>query len=735
MMMYKETTKVIPLGDDREITISTGKLAKQADGAVVVKQGDTMLLATVVAAKDAKPDVDFMPLSVEYKEKYAAAGRYPGGFLKREARPSDSEILIARLIDRALRPLFPADYHAEVFVTVNLISAAKDIQPDALAALAVSDIPFGGPISEVRVSRIDGKFVINPTFSDNARADIDIMVGATIDNILMVEGEMNEVSEADMLEAIKFAHEEIKKQCAVQIELMKELGKDVKRTYCHEVNDEELRQLVIRETYDKVYAVATSASGKQERTEKFEEIEAEFCTRYTEEELAEKLPLIKRYFHDDVLKKAMRRMILDEGKRLDGRRTDEIRPIWCEVGPLPAAHGSAIFTRGETQSLTTVTLGTKLDEKQIDQVLVQGSEQFVLHYNFPPFSTGEAKPARGLSRREIGHGNLAWRALKPMVPVGEENPYAVRVVSDILESNGSSSMATVCAGTLALMDSGLKLKKPVSGIAMGLISDSESDKYAILSDILGDEDHLGDMDFKVAGTRDGITATQMDIKVDGLSYEVLAKALEQARVGRLYIMDKLTDTIAEPREDFRPFVPRIVQITIPSDFIGAVIGPGGKVIQEIQKTTGTTITITEEDNKGIVDIFGENKEGMDAALARIKAIVAVPEVGEVYNGKIRSIVAFGAFVEILPGKDALLHISEIDYKRFETMDETGLKEDDMIEVKLIGMDPKTGKLKLSHKALLPKPEGYEEPEKRERRDRGERSEKRDGKHERREHKK
>ena len=741
MMMYKETTKVIPLGDDREITISTGKLAKQADGAVVVKQGDTMLLATVVAAKDAKPDVDFMPLSVEYKEKYAAAGRYPGGFLKREARPSDSEILIARLIDRALRPLFPADYHAEVFVTVNLISAAKDIQPDALAglaasaALAVSDIPFGGPISEVRVSRIDGKFVINPTFSDNARADIDIMVGATIDNILMVEGEMNEVSEADMLEAIKFAHEEIKKQCAVQIELMKELGKDVKRTYCHEVNDEELRQLVIRETYDKVYAVATSASGKQERTEKFEEIEAEFCTRYTEEELAEKLPLIKRYFHDDVLKKAMRRMILDEGKRLDGRRTDEIRPIWCEVGPLPAAHGSAIFTRGETQSLTTVTLGTKLDEKQIDQVLVQGSEQFVLHYNFPPFSTGEAKPARGLSRREIGHGNLAWRALKPMVPVGEENPYAVRVVSDILESNGSSSMATVCAGTLALMDSGLKLKKPVSGIAMGLISDSESDKYAILSDILGDEDHLGDMDFKVAGTRDGISATQMDIKVDGLSYEVLAKALEQARVGRLYIMDKLTDTIAEPREDFRPFVPRIVQITIPSDFIGAVIGPGGKVIQEIQKTTGTTITITEEDNKGIVDIFGENKEGMDAALARIKAIVAVPEVGEVYNGKIRSIVAFGAFVEILPGKDALLHISEIDYKRFETMDETGLKEGDMIEVKLIGMDPKTGKLKLSHKALLPKPEGYEEPEKRERRDRGERSEKRDGKHERREHKK
>ena len=731
MMMYKETTKVIPLGDDREITISTGKLAKQADGAVVVKQGDTMLLATVVAAKDAKPDVDFMPLSVEYKEKYAAAGRYPGGFLKREARPSDSEILIARLIDRALRPLFPADYHAEVFVTVNLISAAKDIQPDALAglaasaALAVSDIPFGGPISEVRVSRIDGKFVINPTFSDNARADIDIMVGATIDNILMVEGEMNEVSEADMLEAIKFAHEEIKKQCAVQIELMKELGKDVKRTYCHEVNDEELRQLVIRETYDKVYAVATSASGKQERTEKFEEIEAEFCTRYTEEELAEKLPLIKRYFHDDVLKKAMRRMILDEGKRLDGRRTDEIRPIWCEVGPLPAAHGSAIFTRGETQSLTTVTLGTKLDEKQIDQVLVQGSEQFVLHYNFPPFSTGEAKPARGLSRREIGHGNLAWRALKPMVPVGEENPYAVRVVSDILESNGSSSMATVCAGTLALMDSGLKLKKPVSGIAMGLISDSESDKYAILSDILGDEDHLGDMDFKVAGTRDGITATQMDIKVDGLSYEVLAAALEQARKGRMHILDKITECIAEPRADYKPCVPRIVQITIPQDMIGSVIGPGGKVIQDIQKTTNTTITITEEDNKGIVDIFGIDKAALDGALARIKAIVAIPEVGETYHGRIRSIVAFGAFVEIMPGKDALLHISEIDYKRFETMEETGLKEGDEIDVKLIGVDPKTNKLKLSRKALLPKPEGYVERERRPRPERGERGERRD----------
>ncbi len=707
-MMYNATQKVIPLSGGREIVIETGKLAKQADGSVVVKQGDTMLLATVVAAKDAKEDCDFMPLQVDYKEKYAACGRYPGGFLKREARPNDSEILVARLIDRALRPLFPADYHAEVYVTVNLISADKDIQPDALAglaasaALAVSDIPFGGPISEVRVARIDGQFMINPTFSQMQHVDLDLMVAGTLDNIMMVEGEMKEVSEAVMLDAIKFAHEEIKKHCVAQMELSKELGKDVKRTYCHETNDEELRQLIIKETYDKAYAVAKGATSKHDRTDKFEEIEAEFCTRFSEEELAEKLPLIKRYFHDDVLKKAMRNMILDEGIRLDGRKTDEIRPIWCEVGYLPAAHGSAIFTRGETQSLTTVTLGTKLDEKQIDEVLVQGTEQFVLHYNFPPFSTGEAKAARGLSRREIGHGNLAWRALKPMVPVGEENPYAVRVVSDILESNGSSSMATVCAGTLALMDSGLKLKKPVSGIAMGLITDTKTGKYAVLSDILGDEDHLGDMDFKVTGTADGITATQMDIKVDGLSYEVLAKALEQARQGRLYILGKILETIDKPREDFRPFVPRIEQMIIPQEFIGAVIGPGGKVIQDIQKTTGTTITITEENNKGYVDIFSQDKEALEAAKMRIKAIVAVPEVGEVYKGKIKSIVSFGAFVEILPGKDALLHISEIDHKRFETMEATGLKEGDMIEVKLIGIDPKTNKLKLSRKALIPK---------------------------------
>lgn len=732
--LYNAVQKTITLCDGREVTIETGKLAKQADGAVVVKMGDTMLLGTVVAAKDAKEGTDFMPLQVEYKEKYASCGRIPGGFMKREGKAGDSEILVARLIDRALRPLFPADYHAEVFVTVNLISADKDVQPDALAglaasaALACSDIPFGGPISEVRVARIDGEYVINPGFSQMPQADLDIMVGGTIDNILMVEGEMKEVSEEVMLGAIKFAHEEIKKQCAVQIELSKELGKDVKRTYCHETNDEELRQTIITELYDKAYAIATSGTMKHEREDKFNELEAEFASRYTEEELVEKAPLIHKYFHDDVQKKAMRNMILDEGKRLDGRRTDEIRPIWCEVGYLPAAHGSAIFTRGETQSLTTVTLGTKLDEKMRDEVLVQGSDQFVLHYNFPPFSTGEARPARGLSRREIGHGHLAWRALKPMVPLGEENPYAVRVVSDILESNGSSSMATVCAGTLALMDAGVKLKKPVSGIAMGLISDSATGRWAVLSDILGDEDHLGDMDFKVTGTKDGITATQMDIKVDGLSYEVLAKALEQARQGRLYILDKLTECIAEPRADYRPFVPRIVQITIPQDMIGAVIGPGGKVIQDIQKTTSTTITITEVDDKGIVDIFGQDKDSMDAALNRIKGIVAVPEVGEVYNGKIRSIVAFGAFVEILPGKDALLHISEIDYKRFETMEETGLKEGDMIEVKLIGLDPKTNKLKLSHKALLPKPEGWVEREPRERKpreDRGDKGERRE----------
>ena len=706
--MYNATQKFITLSDGREIMIETGKLAKQADGAVVVKQGDTMLLATVVAATTAKADVDFMPLQVEYKEKYASCGRFPGGFLKREARPNDSEILVSRLIDRALRPLFPADYHADVFVTVQLISADKDIQADALAglaasaALAVSDIPFNGPISEVRVARVNGELVINPTFSQMADADLDIMVGATMENILMVEGEMLEVSEAEMLEAIKFAHDEIKKHCAVQIELSKELGKDVKRTYCHEVNDEELRQLVIAETYDKAYEIARAGSSKHERTDKFHELETEFASRYSAEELSAKGSLIQKYFHDNVLKMAMRNMILNDGVRLDGRKTTEIRPIWSEINYLPAAHGSAIFTRGETQSLTTVTLGTKLDEKQKDEVLVKGTEQFVLHYNFPPFSTGDARAARGLSRREIGHGNLAWRALKPMVPVGSENPYAIRVVSDILESNGSSSMATVCAGTLALLDSGIKLKKPVSGIAMGLISDTTTGKFAVLSDILGDEDHLGDMDFKVTGTRDGITAAQMDIKVDGLSYEVLSSALEQAKQGRLHILDKICETISEPRVEMKSFVPRIVQIVIPVEFIGAVIGPGGKVIQEIQKTTGATITISEVDNKGVVDIFCQDKDALEAAQMRIRGIVTVPEVGEIYKGKIKSVVAFGAFIEILPGKDALLHISEVDHQRFETMEQTGLKEGDEIEVKLIGVDPKTNKLKLSRKVLIEK---------------------------------
>lgn len=707
-MMYNATQKTISLSGGREIMIETGKLAKQADGSVVVKQGNTMLLATVVAARDSKPDCDFMPLSVEYKEKYASVGRYPGGFMKREARANDSEILVSRLIDRALRPLFPADYHCEVFVTVTLISADKDIQPDALAglaasaALAVSDIPFAGPISEVRVARNNGEYIINPTFSQMVGADMDIMIGATYDNILMVEGEMKEVSEAEMLEAIKIGHEEIKKHCTAQIELSKELGKDVKRTYAEEDSDEELCKLIVSETYAKAYEIAKGKSAKHERFEQFEALEAEFMARYSAEELAEKKSLIKKYFHDEVLKNAMRNMILEEGIRLDGRRTDEIRQIWSEVNYLPMAHGSAIFTRGETQSLTTVTLGTKMDEKMKDEVLVKGTDQFVLHYNFPPFSTGDARAARGLSRREIGHGNLAYRALKPMVPLGSENPYAVRIVSDILESNGSSSMATVCAGTLALMDSGLKMKKPVSGIAMGLITDTKTGKFAVLSDILGDEDHLGDMDFKVAGTRDGITATQMDIKVDGLSFEIMSAALEQAKAGRLHILDKICETMSEPRAEMKSFVPRIVQITIPSEFIGAIIGPGGKIIQEIQKTTGATITITEVDGHGVVDIFSENKEALDAASARIRGIVAVPEVGEVYKGKVKSIVAFGAFVEILPGKDALLHISEVDHKRFETMDETGLKEGDIIDVKLIGVDAKTGKLKLSRKAMLEK---------------------------------
>ena len=712
--------KKIELSDGRTIEIETGKLAKQADGSVVVKMGGTMLLAAVTCAKDAKEDVDFMPLQVDYKEKYASAGRFPGGFMKREGKASDYEILVARLVDRALRPLFPEDFHAEVYVTVNLISAEKDIQPDALAglaasaALAVSDIPFEGPISEVRVARIDGQLKINPNFSEMERADIDIMVAATYDNIMMVEGEMNEVSEKDMLEAIKFAHEEIKKHCKVQMELTEAVGKTVKRTYCHEENDEELRKAIQEFCYDKCYAIAKSGQGKHERTDAFDALKEEFYETLPEEEREDKKMMVERYYHA-VEKAAMRNMILDEGLRLDGRNTTQVRPIWCEVGYLPCAHGSAIFTRGETQSLSTVTLGTKLDMKERDEVLTQGTDQFVLHYNFPPFSTGEAKAQRGIGRREIGHGNLAWRALKPMVPMAPENPYAVRVVSDILESNGSSSMATVCAGCLALMDAGVKIKKPVAGVAMGLITDKDrpNERYAILTDILGDEDHLGDMDFKVTGTKDGITATQMDIKVDGLSYDVLERALEQARQGRLHIMGEMMKTISEPREDYKPFVPRIIQIRVPGDFIGAIIGKGGEVIQKIQRETGTTITITEENNNdvtsGVVDIFGENKESMDAALNWINGICAVPEVGTVYHGKVVSILEFGAFVEILPGKEGLLHISEIDWCKTDKVEDV-LNVGDEVDVKLLEIDEKTGKMRLSRKALIEKPEGYVEPE-------------------------
>lgn len=699
--------KKIELPDGRTITIETGKLAKQADGSVVVRMGNTMLLATVVAATDAKEDVDFMPLSVEYRENFAAAGRFPGGFTKREGRPGDSEILIARLVDRALRPLFPDDYHAEVFVNVQLISAEKDIMPDALAglaassALAVSDIPFNGPISECRVARVDGKLVINPALSQLDIADIDIMVAATLDNIMMVEGEMSEVSETDMLEAIKYAHDAIKLQCQAQIDMMKELGKTEKRSYCHENNDEALRKKVYDETYLKAYAVARQCNAnKKLRGELFENVKKEFIASFPEgAEVNEKL--ISRYYHD-VEKQAVRNMILDEKIRLDGRKCDEIRPIWCEIDYLPAAHGSAIFTRGETQSLTTVTLGTRMDDKIVDETLKQGRDKFLLHYNFPPFSTGEAKPYRGVGRREIGHGNLAHRALKRMVPTGEENPYTVRVVSDILESNGSSSMATVCAGTLALMDAGIKIKRPVSGIAMGLISDSKTGRWAVLSDILGDEDHLGDMDFKVTGTINGITATQMDIKVDGLSYDVLAKALDQAKAGRLHILGKILETIPEPRADYKPHAPRIVKITIPKEMIGAVIGPGGKVIQDIQNTTGATIVIEEVGNYGIVDVSADNAASINAALRRIEGIVAIPEIGKIYEGPVKSIVSFGAFIEILPGKDGLLHISEIDWTRLEKV-EDALKVGEMVQVKLLDID-KGGKLKLSRKVLLPKPE-------------------------------
>ena len=712
--------KKIELPDGRVIEIETGKLAKQADGSAVVKMGGTMLLATVCAAKEVKEGTDFMPLTVDYKEKYYSAGRFPGGFMKREGKSSDYEILISRLIDRPIRPLWPSDYHLETFVNVTLISAEKDIQPDALAglaascALATSNLPFEGPISEVRVCRIDGQFVINPTFSEMEKSDIELMVAATEENIMMVEGEMKEVSEHDMLEAIKFAHEEIKKHCRVQKELIKELGNDVKRDYPHDEEDEDLRKAVHEFCYDKCYALAKSAKPKHEREDGFAQIKEEFLATLSEEDQEAKAAMVARYYGDEE-KAAMRNMILDEGIRLDGRSSTQVRPIWCEVGYLPCAHGSAIFTRGETQSLATVTLGTKLDMKEMDEVLVQDDQQIVLHYNFPPFSTGEARPQRGVGRREIGHGNLALRALKPVIPTMPENPYAVRIVSDILESNGSSSMASVCGGCLALMDAGVKIKKPVAGVAMGLITDKDrpNERYAILTDILGDEDHLGDMDFKVTGTADGITATQMDIKVDGLSYDVLAKALEQARQGRLHIMGEMMKTISEPREDYKPFVPRIKQIEIESDFIGAVIGKGGETIQKIQKETGTTITITEdtERHKGIVDIFSADRDALDKALAWIEGICAVPEVGAVYHGKVVSILDFGAFVEILPGKEGLLHVSEIAWEKTENVADV-LKVGDEVDVKLLEIDEKSGKMRLSMRVLQDKPEGYVEPERR-----------------------
>ncbi len=723
-------TKTVSLPDGREITIETGKLAKQADGSCTLRMGNTMLLATVCAAKDAVPGTDFMPLQVEYREQYAAAGRFPGGFTKREGKASDEEILTCRLVDRALRPLFPSDFHAEVYVNVILFSADGVDQPDALAgfaascALACSDIPFECPISEVRVARVNGEYVINPTFAQMKEADMDLMVGATEENIMMVEGEMKEVQEADLLNALKAAHAAIKPMCAMQNELMKELGTDTKREYCHEVNDEELKEQVSKDCYQKCYDIVKQALEKHARAEAFEAIKDEFKEAYaaahtelTEDEMEEKYALIDKYYHD-VEKDAMRRCILDEGVRLDGRKTDEIRPIWCEVSPLPMPHGSSIFTRGETQSLTTCTLGTKLDEKMVDGALEKYYMKFLLHYNFPPFCTGEAKAQRGVGRREIGHGHLAWRGLKGQIP--EDFPYTVRVVSQILESNGSSSMATVCAGTLALMDAGVPMKNPVSGIAMGLIKNPGEDKYAVLSDILGDEDHLGDMDFKTTGTKNGLTATQMDIKCDGLSYEILEKALAQAKAGREHILNCITDTIAEPRPELKPQVPRIVQIEIPKEFIGAVIGPGGKIIQQMQEETGSTITIDEIDGVGKVQVAAPDKDSIEAALAKIKAIVAIPEIGEIYEGTVRSVMPYGCFVEILPGKDGLLHISEIDWKRLETVEEAGIKEGDKIKVKLLEIDPKTGKYKLSHRVLIEKPEGYVERERRPRPERGER---------------
>ena len=732
-------TKSVQLPDGRTITIETGKVAKQADGAAVLRMGNTVLLATVCAAKDAVPGTDFMPLQVDYREQYSAAGRFPGGFTKREGKASDEEILTSRLVDRALRPLFPSNYHAEVYVQVMLLSADGVDQPDALAgfaasaAMACSDIPFEYYISEVRVARINGEYVVNPTFQQMEEADMDIMVGATKDNIMMVEGEMKEVSEQDLIGALKVAAEAIKPMCELQYELAKEKGTDVKREYDHEINDEELREQIKSELYKPAYAINHQALEKHARQDAFDKVLADFLEKYdaahtdlSEEDLEEKHAEATRYY-DDVMRDAMRRCILDEGLRLDGRATTEIRPIWCEVSPLPMPHGSAIFQRGETMSLSTCTLGTKMDEKLIDGVLEKSYQRFLLHYNFPPFSTGEAKAQRGVGRREIGHGHLAWRGLKGQIPT--DFPYTVRLVSQILESNGSSSMATVCAGTLALMDAGVPMKKPVSGIAMGLIKNPGEDKYAILSDILGDEDHLGDMDFKTTGTRDGLTATQMDIKCDGLSFEILEEALMQAKAGREHILNCMMETISEPRAEMKPQVPRIVAFDIPKEFIGAVIGPGGKIIQQMQEDTGATITIEETDGKGHVQVSAPNKDSIDAALAKIKAIVAVPEVGEVYEGTVRSIMPYGCFVEILPGKDGLLHISEIDWKRLETVEEAGIKEGDKIKVKLMEIDPKTGKYKLSHRVLMEKPEGYVERERRPRPERGERRGRRDERHE------
>lgn len=724
-------TKTVSLPDGRTISIETGKLAKQADGAVMLRMNNTMLLATVCAAKTAQPGTDFMPLQCDYKEKYSAAGRFPGGFTKREGRAGDYEILTSRLVDRALRPLFPSDYHCEVYVNITLFSADGVDMPDALAgfaastALAASDIPFEGPISEVRVARINGEYVVNPTFDQLKEADMDIMVGATEENIMMVEGEMDEVPESALLEALKVAHEAIKPMCQLQKELSKELGTDVKREYDDEVNDEELRQQVKDECYKPAYAIAEAGDhDKHQREDAFTEIREGFKERYaaahpelSPEELEEKNAMVDRYYHD-VERDAMRRCILDEGKRLDGRKTTDIRPIWCEVSPLPMPHGSAIFTRGETQALATATLGTKLDEKMVDDVLDKSYMRFLLHYNFPPFSTGEAKAQRGVGRREIGHGHLAWRALKGQIPA--DYPYTVRVVSDILESNGSSSMATVCAGTLALMDAGVPIKAPVSGIAMGLIKNPGEDKYAILSDILGDEDHLGDMDFKTTGTAKGLTATQMDIKCDGLSYEILEKALNQAKQAREHILGKILETMPAPRPELKPHVPRIEAFEIPKEFIGAVIGPGGKIIQGMQEDTGATITIEEEDGVGKIQVSGPNKESIDAAVAKIRAIVAIPEVGEVYDAKVVSIMPYGCFVEFMPGKEGLLHISEIAWKRLESVEEAGIKEGDTIKVKLLEIDDKTGKFRLSHRVLEEKPEGWEErPARRPRREGGE----------------